>query len=248
MGVAVRESGWFTAGGGLIGLNREGRSGNMEIAKGIHQVGGSGYTADEDAAIYLLSFDGQAALVDAGCGYAFQLLKDNIRAAGVDPGLITDLLLTHCHFDHCGGAAQIRSAFGCRVAAHALDAPYLESGDNQVTAADWYGASIEPVIVDRVLQMAEETIFLGAIPIRAFHCPGHSPGSVVYLVESEGLKVLFGQDVHGPLHPSLKSNREDYYRSLEKMRDLEADILCEGHFGIYRGRDKVERFIRSFMP
>jgi hypothetical protein len=59
--------------------------------------------------------------------------------------------------------------------------------------------------------------------------------------------VLFGQDVHGPLHPSLLSNRRDYLQSLALMLDLNADILCEGHFGVINGRDAVRRFIRSYL-
>jgi hypothetical protein len=31
------------------------------------------------------------------------------------------------------------------------------------------------------------------------------------------------------------------------MLDLDADILCEGHFGIYRGKDNVKEFIGSFL-
>jgi len=69
----------------------------------------------------------------------------------------------------------------------------------------------------------------------------------VYLAESEGLKVLFGQDVHGPLDPALLSNREDYMHSLKVLLSLEADILCEGHFGVYKGKEEVEKFIRSFL-
>jgi hypothetical protein len=31
------------------------------------------------------------------------------------------------------------------------------------------------------------------------------------------------------------------------MLGLDADILCEGHFGIYRGKEKVKKFIGSFL-
>jgi hypothetical protein len=31
------------------------------------------------------------------------------------------------------------------------------------------------------------------------------------------------------------------------MLDLDADILCEGHFGIYRGKNEVRKFIGSFL-
>ncbi len=82
----------------------------------------------------------------------------------------------------------------------------------------------------------------------AIHTPGHSPGSVVYLVESEGSKILFAQDVHGPLDTRiLLSNHEDYRRSLELILSLEADVLCEGHFGVFRGQEEVARYVRSFL-
>jgi hypothetical protein len=53
------------------------------------------------------------------------------------------------------------------------------------------------------------------------------------LTESEKKKILFGQDVHGPIHPDLESNVDDYQRSLKLMLDLDADILCEGHYGFF---------------
>ena len=70
---------------------------------------------------------------------------------------------------------------------------------------------------------------------------------MAYLTESEGQIVLFGQDVHGPLDVRLHSNRADYRVSLERLLALEADILCEGHYGIYRGKAAVAHFIRSFL-
>ena len=131
--------------------------------------------------------------------------------------------------------------------AHELEAPFLEKGDNVVTAANWYGAKIQPFQVDHKISGSQEEIFWENRIIQAIHTPGHSPGSMVYLTESEGMKVLFGQDVHGPIHPDLKSNEEDYQRSLELMLSLEADILCEGHFGVYKGKKEVAGFIRRFM-
>jgi hypothetical protein len=70
---------------------------------------------------------------------------------------------------------------------------------------------------------------------------------MVYLTESEGMKILFAQDVHGPINPDLKSNAEDYHRSLELILSLEADILCEGHYGVYRGKEEVPGFIKWFI-
>jgi glyoxylase-like metal-dependent hydrolase (beta-lactamase superfamily II) len=218
-----------------------------KITSEIFQVGGSVYTSPEDAAIYLIKYGGHAALVDAGCGYAHDRLLRNIRECGVSLEQIEYLLITHCHFDHTGGVSLLKEQLGCAIVAHELEADYLEQGDNGVTAASWYGASIRPFTVDRKLSMAQEEIVLGERTIKAIHIPGHSPGSVVYLTESEGQKVLFAQDVHGPLAPSLLSDRKEYLHSLRLLISLEADILCEGHYGIYRGKKEVAKFIRSFL-
>ena len=116
-----------------------------------------------------------------------------------------------------------------------------------MTAATWYGASLEPFPIEKKLSLSKEQIQLGGHFIEAIHTPGHSPGSVVYVAESQGLKVLFGQDVHGPLDESLLSNRKDYLKSLDLLMSLEADILCEGHYGVIKGKNEVRHFIESFM-
>lgn len=219
----------------------------MKITSEIFQIGGSGYTSYNDAAIYLIRFGDHAAIVDAGCGGHEAQLEENIRSCGTDPEQIEYLLLTHCHFDHTGGAKAIRDRFECEIVCHELDANFLEYGDNVVTAASWYGSRITAFRPDRKLSGSKERIRLGDRSIEAIHIPGHSPGSVAYLTESEGLRVLFGQDVHGPLDASLLSDKADYMQSLERLISLNADILCEGHYGIFRGKDKVERFIRSFL-
>jgi len=133
------------------------------------------------------------------------------------------------------------------VVAHRKDAVYLERGDSEVTAASWYGSRMRPLRVDHQIGGAQETIAVGTGSITAYHCPGHSPGSLVYVSEIDGQKILFGQDIHGPLHPDLLSDRSDYLRSLGLIMDLNADILCEGHFGVFRGRTEIKRFIASYM-
>lgn len=88
---------------------------------------------------------------------------------------------------------------------------------------------------------------VGSGEMIAQHCPGHSPGSLVYWAVLADQKILFGQDIHGCLDSSLLSNRQDYINSLKFMLTLEVDILCEGHFGVFKGREKIETFIQSYM-
>ncbi len=49
---------------------------------------------------------------------------------------------------------------------------------------------------------------------------------MVFVVESDGQKVVFAQDVHGPLDASLLSNRKDYRASLKVLLDMGADICA----------------------
>jgi len=219
----------------------------IRVTNEIHQVGGSGLTGPEDASIYLLHFGEEAALIDAGCGGATERLIRNIADCSVKPESIKYLFITHCHFDHTGGIEGVRSRTGCLAVAHELDAEFMEEGNGTVTGAEWYGSYMNPTSVDIKLKGERNRIVLGGRTIEAIHTPGHSPGSLVYLVESEGLKILFGQDVHGPIHESLRSNKGDYIRSLNLLLSLQADILCEGHYGIFRGKESVADFIESFL-
>ena len=218
-----------------------------EILPNLWQVGGAGFSSPEDAAIYLVRFGDKATLVDAGCGNGHDLLKSNISRCIPKSVKIEYLLLTHCHFDHTGGAEAVRKEYGCKIVAHALDAVYLESGDSEVTAASWYGSRMEPLPIDVKIENDHQTIKIGKKKIKAHHCPGHSPGSLVYTTKMDGQKVLFGQDVHGPLDPSLRSDAKAYQSSLRKILAFDADILCEGHYGVYRGKEAVQKFIRSFI-
>jgi len=219
----------------------------MTITSEVFQVGGDGFTSSLDGSVYLINTCGHSALVDAGCGKSVDKLLRNVQNHGTALSQIEYLMITHCHYDHTGGIRDIRERTKCKVITHELDANFLEEGDESVTGARWYGGSLPGLTIDIKLTEKRETIDLGGRKIHAIHVPGHSPGSLVYLMESEGLKVLFGQDVHGPFHDGLRSSREKYVRSLNLMISLQADILCEGHYGIFRGKEKVEAFITSFM-
>jgi glyoxylase-like metal-dependent hydrolase (beta-lactamase superfamily II) len=231
-----------------IGLfRRSHREQKMKILENLWQVGGDDLSGPGDAGSYLVCFGDQAALVDAGCGNGHRELKANITHCLPQGTAVEYLFLTHCHFDHTGGAERLRKDLGSKIVAHALDAVYLESGDSEVTAASWYGSRMNPLPVDIKLTGEENVMQVGSGRMTALHWPGHSPGSMVLTTRIDGRLVLFGQDVHGPIHPALLSDEAAYQTSLKKILDLDAELLLEGHFGVYRGKDSVRRFISSFI-
>jgi hypothetical protein len=66
-------------------------------------------------------------------------------------------------------------------------------------------------------------------------------------VDISDRRILFAQDVHGPFHDSFGSDIEKWRKSMNKLLVLKADILCEGHFGIFRPHEKVKEFIEGYL-
>ena len=217
----------------------------FEITRGIYIVGGPEITDSRDGCVYALDL-GELILIDSGAGWSVDQIVRNIQKFGLDPNGLGRILLTHCHIDHIGGAPELRRRFGAKVYIHQLDAPPLESGDPTLTAATWYKTSFPPSQVDVRLQYPKETLQIGHERITCVHTPGHTPGSVSVYLDRDGKRILFAQDLHGPLLEDFGSNLDDWDRSTRALLALEADILCEGHFGIYDTKKKVRDYIQSY--
>jgi glyoxylase-like metal-dependent hydrolase (beta-lactamase superfamily II) len=56
---------------------------------------------------------------------------------------------------------------------------------------------------------------------------------------------LFGQDLHGPILKEFGSDLSRWNLSTQELLKLDADILCEGHFGVYRSKKEVTNYLRS---
>ena len=222
--------------------------GNAEIiAKGVYLIGGPNISRSDDATVFIIDFDGELVMIDAGAGRSSRILERNIRDEGLDPKAITTLILTHCHIDHIGSAPYFRDSFGCRLLIHDLDADAVEKGDPIRTAANWYETTFPPTRIDRRLQGDQETLIFGKGELHCLHTPGHTPGSIAVYLDRDGERILFGQDIHGPFMSSFGSNNEHWKASMHRLLDLRADILCEGHFGIFRPAERVEQYIRKYL-
>ena len=222
--------------------------GSQKVSSGVWLVGSDEISGSGDCHVYAVKTGAEYCLIDAGTQYAEKIL-DNIQQTPLKDCSLRALILTHCHFDHIGATHQFVHKFpNLEIYAHSWDVGAIEgqSGTERLTAAGWYGTQLQPIKVTHVIHKDTATLDFGGVKLHMFHTPGHTPGSmVVYYTDSEGKKILFGQDIHGPFMPEFNSNIEDWRASMKKLLALRADILCEGHFGFFKGKDAVKQFING---
>ena len=130
-----------------------------------------------------------------------------IEAIGRRPEDVREILLTHCHDDHRGGAAALVARTGARVLAHRADVP---------------------VDVDREIDDGDATEGDGVI----VGVPGHTPGSIALHVPQLG--VLFTGDTiaehqGNPILGIFNVDRARAIDSLKKQAALEFEVACFGH-------------------
>jgi glyoxylase-like metal-dependent hydrolase (beta-lactamase superfamily II) len=216
-----------------------------------------------DAHLYLIDGGDELALVDAGCGGSIgdtgHILR-TIAGDGYDTGRIGRLLLTHHHFDHVGGAAEMHEALGVPVHGSPHAARMLETADqaaNSVRAVKEVGYVPEdyqvrpcPVTGDLV----EGTqIRIGRLTVTVFETPGHCDGHVSFLVEGgdrvcliQGDLVFFGGTI-------LLQNIPDcsiqlYGESVRKLAEVQFDAFLPGHgpISLCNGKRHIDHAAAQF--
>ena len=217
-----------------------------EVTKGVYLVGSSDISDSRDCSVYLLDL-GDLVLVDAGAGPGFNKIVANIEGLGFDPSTISTLILTHCHIDHVGGAYMFKEKYGPTIVMHDLDARVVEKGDSRMTAAFYYNIDFKPLPVDIRLTLDVEHLFVCDHDVVCLHTPGHTPGSMSLYLDLNGTRILFGQDIHGPFLKDFGSDLKAWTKSMNKLLALNADVLCEGHFGVYQPNAKVTEYIERYL-
>lgn len=125
----------------------------------------------------------EAALVDAG-GDAEQLLA-LVAAEGVT---LTKLFVTHAHIDHAGAVADLAEKLQLPIEGpHPGDQFWIDRLDDQSRMFQFPTA--RPFTPTRWLAQGNE-VTLGAETLLVRHCPGHTPGHVVFISESAGVSFV----------------------------------------------------------
>ena len=120
-----------------------------------------------------------------------------IVAAAEEQGYeITHILLTHAHFDHVGGLAELKAATNAPIYIHAEALPMLEQA---VMSAAFFNVKIQaPPPPDEMLQEGQ-IIKVGNLQLQVLFTPGHAPGHVCFYIADHHVlldgDVLFQQSI-----------------------------------------------------
>lgn len=125
---------------------------------------------------------GEAALVDPGGDAA--RVKAEVASCKV---AVKQILLTHGHLDHVGAAAELASHYGVPIVGPEKEDEFWLQGLPQQSRM--FGLDeCQPLTPDRWLSEGE-TVQVGNIALQVLHCPGHTPGHIVFFDDKSRLLV-----------------------------------------------------------
>jgi glyoxylase-like metal-dependent hydrolase (beta-lactamase superfamily II) len=134
----------------------------------------------------------RAAVVDPGGDL------DRILAAVQEEGVTVEkILLTHAHIDHAGGTADLARQLTVPIEGPHQDDNFWIQGLPQ--QAQMFGFPTPDVFTpDRWLEHTD-TVTVGDQTLAVLHCPGHTPGHVVFFHRDSGLALVGDVLFHGSI-------------------------------------------------
>jgi glyoxylase-like metal-dependent hydrolase (beta-lactamase superfamily II) len=207
--------------------------------------------------VYLIRNDAGWILVDTGFGMPgiFEELAAGFAHAGITPGELQLVLLTHVHPDHAGNAPRLAALSGAPIRLHAEDMKLLDwvlqpgsaerMGERMLAAgadAEKVAAAVEacgrlfaqfPPLPGALPLVDGETIPTLLGPLEVMHTPGHSPGHVCFYLRDRNI-LLAGDTVLDGIFPNVGIAEghdcfAEFLATLDRLRKLPEPRLLPSH-------------------
>ena len=242
----------------------------MEVVPGIYRI--ESVLGPRPFSQYLLRGE-RTLLVDTGVKETpGEVILPWLASAGIDPGELDLVLVSHADVDHFGGNEAIRAvASRALVCAHVADVPWIE--DRTLIMRERYGwyeafgigydagtfawlenAMGAEVPVDVRLRGDEEIRLGPGLVVRVLHLPGHSPGHVGLWEPASRTAIVQDAVLAGGLldtegnviHPPPIVDVPGYERSVRLLQELGPARLLTAHYDVIEGAD-VGRFLDASL-
>lgn len=143
---------------------------------------------------------------------------------GINPIAI---MLTHGHFDHCGGVKQFNDKLELPIYIHKADADMCENASKYTIG----GIKADDCIATKTFNIEDGMLSVGEFNFRIIHTPGHTPGSVCYIID----EYMFSGDTLfcGCIGRTdfERGNPQDMKKSISKIKNININ------YKVYPGHD-----------
>ena len=209
-----------------------------------HVIGNIYYVGTEGQANYLITTPQGNILINSGLEANVPMIKDSIAKLGFKYSDTKILLISHAHFDHNAGAAQVVKDTGAKYEVMDTDVGVVESGGKtDFNYGDKGGENLYPAVkVSRVLH-DEETVSLGGTVLTAHKTPGHTKGCTTWTMQvkdgGKSLNVVFvGSPNVNPGYVLVGNKKypgiaQDYEKTFQVLKSLPADVFLGAHGDYY---------------
>ncbi|HYV43760.1 MAG TPA: MBL fold metallo-hydrolase [Myxococcaceae bacterium] len=193
-----------------------------------------------------------AFLIDAGPDATAAEILTELKVQGIAPEAVHTILLTHGHEDHWGGASVFPNA---KLIAGPGDASLVRGQRNAIPAPvlflmHAFGEPRPPMPAKLEELKGDTRLDLDGVSVQAFSLPGHTQGSMAYLVGDvlfTGDSLMARPDHTLDLGPRMFCEDAAQNRaSLAKLREIEFSRIADGHAGLtVDAKQRAETFLKQ---
>ena len=200
------------------------------------------FTGVNEASTHIIDTGDGLIMIDPGFPDNLDTVIKNTESLGFSINDVKIILLSHGHFDHAGGAKELRALTGAKI--------YIGKGD-LLTVNGTLDASLSPdpnyinkySFVPDVLLSDGDTVSLGNTEILCLSTPGHTDGTMSFFFNAYSKTETLRAGMHGGVGTNtltaeyLRTNglpfslRRTYISSLHYVRNRHVDIFLGNHTG-----------------
>lgn len=206
-------------------------------------VGNVYYVGSRGLASYLITTPQGHILINSNLESSVPQIRDSVEKLGFHFSDVKVLLISHAHWDHDAGSAEVKKLTHAQYMVMAGDVPVVESGGKEDFQYGNSPANLYPLVkVDRILHNGEE-VRLGGVVLTAHLTPGHTKGCTTWTLRAnEAGKtydvVIVGSPnvnpgyrlVNNAKYPEIARDYEKMFRALKR---LPCDIFLGAHGSYY---------------
>lgn len=220
----------------------------MKISENLHLIRKEFYVTKEVKRyinIYLI-VGKDCYLVDSGVAGLVSLIAEYLESLDKKLTDIKGIFLTHAHPDHVGGAAEIKKLTGCKIYAPHQEISWIEDIYKQFAERpipNFFNLLSESVKVDQPLFGGDIIRLEDGITVEALSTPGHSHGSMTYVLNDE---MIFTGDAI-PMENDLPIfvDFKESIQSLDRIGKLsEIKKCCPAWAEVYE-KEKMDQVLKN---